>query len=76
MNYSVLNSEFTTHKSQLINSKCAKCTILALASGKAERKTQNSKFNIAAVPQQFKTQNSKLKTLYTLTVAAMCGHGS
>ena len=43
MNYSVLNSEFTTHKSQLINSKCAKRTILALASGKAERKTQNSK---------------------------------
>ncbi len=43
MNYSVLNSEFTTHKFQLINSKCAKRTILALASGKAERKTQNSK---------------------------------
>ena len=42
MNYSVLNSEFTTHKFQLINSKCAKRTILALASGKAESRAHNS----------------------------------
>ena len=58
MNYSVLNSEFTTHKSQLINSKCAKRTILALASGKAERKTQNSKLKISFMPDNPTTKRS------------------
>ena len=51
--------------SKLNNSSSAKPTILALASGKAERKIQNSKFKIEqlligeADNSKFKIQNSK-----------------
>jgi len=40
--FGFLNVEFRIRNSQLVNSKCAKRTILALASGKADNKTQNS----------------------------------